>query len=322
MMLLRTQVKGGPSGSFNPPLTSEEAWPFHLVRYLPGLFQTNGPGPLVSFGEASQTARVEAAFKDGSVVESVAFEIDKLSQGVRLAGGQEAEEVALTAVSPVFIPAKELLTLSYLANIDTEFSAPIDPTFLHLLAQLRKLPRKHPTLPAVLEALFRELRGEVVFENEDYYLKRADGQMIVMNMVAEGLRKFGSLQKLLANGSLTPQTTLFWDEPEANLNPALLRGLARVLAELARQGFQIILATHSMSLLKQFHILSREPHELALPIRYFGLNADPGEDTTVVTVKDFELLPHVVALEVELEQADALEEIFAREDRLPNADNH
>ncbi len=132
-------------------------------------------------------------------------------------------------------------------------------------------------------------------------------------MVAEGLRKFGTLQKLLLNGSLTPQTTLFWDEPEANLNPALLRKLAAILAELARQGFQIILATHSMSLLKEFHILSREPNKEKLPIKYFGLNAEPGQPTTVVTRDDFKYLPDVVALEVELDQADDLEEIFARE---------
>ena len=140
-------------------------------------------------------------------------------------------------------------------------------------------------------------------------------------MVAEGLRKFGTLQKLLSNGSLTKNNTLYWDEPEANLNPALLRQLAAILAELARQDFQIILATHSMSLLKEFHILSREPNKEKLPIKYFGLNARPGQATTVIARDDFEYLPDIVALEVELEQADRLEEIFAREDRESHADN-
>ncbi|WP_418886494.1 AAA family ATPase [Hymenobacter psoromatis] len=148
-----------------------------------------------------------------------------------------------------------------------------------------------------------------------------EGTSIEMNLVAEGIRKFAILSQLLANGKLTPETTLFWDEPEANLNPALLRKLAAILAELARQGFQIILATHSMSLLKAFHILSRQKDAKALPIKYFGLNARQGEATTVVTTDNFEYLPDVVALEVELEQADDLEEIFAREDRQFHADN-
>jgi hypothetical protein len=118
---------------------------------------------------------------------------------------------------------------------------------------------------------------------------------------------------------LTPNNVLFWDEPEANLNPLLLRELAKVLVELARQGFQIILATHSMSLLKQFHILSREKNALPLPLRYFGLNADAGQPTTVVAKDDFKYLPDVVALEVELEQADDLEEIFIQDDRKAHA---
>ncbi len=104
-------------------------------------------------------------------------------------------------------------------------------------------------------------------------------------------------------------------EPEANLNPALLQKLAAILAQLARQGFQIILATHSTDLLKEFHILSRQKDAEPLPIKYFGLNARPGEATTVVATDNFEYLPDVVALEVELEQADNLDEIFAREDR-------
>ncbi len=126
-----------------------------------------------------------------------------------------------------------------------------------------------------------------------------------INLYAEGLRKFGILWQLLRNGSLTSETTLFWDEPEANLNPALLRKLARVLAALARNGFQIILATHSLFLLKELHILHTEYRKDAqpLPIRYFGLNADkPGDPVRVTTVDDFEVLPDIVALDEELHQ--------------------
>ena len=126
---------------------------------------------------------------------------------------------------------------------------------------------------------------------------------------------------MLAIGILNKNATLFWDEPEANLNPALLRELAAILAELARQGFQIILATHSTDLLKEFHILSRQKDAKPLPIKYFGLNAQPGEATRIVTTDNFEYLPDVVALSEELKQADELEEIFIREDQEYHADN-
>ena len=76
-------------------------------------------------------------------------------------------------------------------------------------------------------------------------------------MTAEGFRKIGVLQRLLSNGSLNPGTAgpLLWDEPESNLNPKLMKDLVQVLLELARNGQQVILATHDYVLLKWFDLL-------------------------------------------------------------------
>jgi len=222
---------------------------------------------------------------------------------------------------PVFIPAKDILTLSWMLPGSEQIVVPIESTYLDLFNQLRLLPLRNPESGETIAALTDIIGGEIRAEGDNYFLVDKSGRRVAVSMMAEGIRKFGTLQKLLANGSLTKNTTLYWDEPEANLNPALLRKLAAILAELARQGFQIILATHSMGLLKEFHILSREKDKVKLPIQYFGLNAESGHATTVLTRDDFEYLPDVVALEVELEQADDLEEIFAREDRQFHANN-
>ncbi|HEX8427559.1 AAA family ATPase [Hymenobacter sp.] len=206
----------------------------------------------------------------------------------------------------VFIPAKEVVTLSWMLPASDQLKLPIDETYIDLLRQLRGLPLRQPepAAAAALETLTNILGGEVEEESGRYYLNSANqSARLEMNMVAEGLRKFGTLQKLLSNGSLTPRTTLFWDEPESNLNPALLRQLAELLANLARAGFRIILATHSLFLLKQFHILSRAKDQSALPIRYFGLNTKPDGPTEVVAVDDFEKLPDIVALEEEIIQS-------------------
>ncbi|MCQ2029877.1 AAA family ATPase [Stutzerimonas zhaodongensis] len=76
-------------------------------------------------------------------------------------------------------------------------------------------------------------------------------------MTAEGFRKIGVLQRLLSNGSLNPGTSgpLLWDEPESNLNPKLMKDLVLALLELARNGQQVILATHDYVLLKWFDLL-------------------------------------------------------------------
>jgi energy-coupling factor transporter ATP-binding protein EcfA2 len=81
--------------------------------------------------------------------------------------------------------------------------------------------------------------------------------LLSSGMTAEGFRKIGVLQRLLSNGCLNPGTTgpLLWDEPESNLNPRLMKDLVLALLELARNGQQVILATHDYVLLKWFDLL-------------------------------------------------------------------
>ena len=290
-------------------------WGIKLRRIIPEIFAVDVK-ELISYRSLSEASIIGVYFqKEGRLN----FELHKNEQVSIIEDGVDffraVEIVGKKFSFPVFIPAKEILTLSWMLPGSEQIIAPIKKNYLDLLNQLRRLPLRNPESAQAIQVLTDIIGGEVREEGDKYYLVDTTGRRTAISMVAEGLRKFGTLQKLLTNGSLTPQTTLFWDEPEANLNPALLRKLAAILAELARQGFQIILATHSMSLLKEFHILSREPDKEELSIKYFGLNAEPGQPTTVVTRNDFKYLPDVVALEVELNQADDLEDIFARESR-------
>ncbi len=80
---------------------------------------------------------------------------------------------------------------------------------------------------------------------------------ISTSMTAEGFRKIGALQMLLLNRSVHPgiRGPLFWDEPEANMNPKLMKTVVEVLLELSRNGQQIIVTTHDYVLLKWFDLL-------------------------------------------------------------------
>lgn len=85
------------------------------------------------------------------------------------------------------------------------------------------------------------------------------GRQYSSSMTAEGFRKIGILHRLLSNGALSPGLSgpLFWDEPESNMNPKLMKLLVQVLLELARNNQQVILATHDYVLLKWFDLLVR-----------------------------------------------------------------
>jgi len=95
------------------------------------------------------------------------------------------------------------------------------------------------------------------FKDSKLSFKSTKSPLISSGMTAEGFRKIGVLQRLLSNGSLNPGTSgpLLWDEPESNLNPKLMKDLVMALLELARNGQQVILATHDYVLLKWFDLL-------------------------------------------------------------------
>ena len=83
------------------------------------------------------------------------------------------------------------------------------------------------------------------------------GAKLSNSMTAEGYRKIGILQGLLRNGVIDPGTTgpLYWDEPESNMNPKLMRLIVESLFKLSRNGQQIIIATHDFVLLKWVDLL-------------------------------------------------------------------
>ncbi|WP_287346046.1 ATP-binding protein [Mesorhizobium sp.] len=106
------------------------------------------------------------------------------------------------------------------------------------------------------------------------------------SMTAEGFRKIGVLHRLLCNGSINPGSTgvLLWDEPEANLNPKLMKKLVHVLLELSRNGQQIVLATHDYVLLKWLDLLmdkDKEDH-----VRFHALYRDPSPKQMSVESSD------------------------------------
>jgi len=103
-------------------------------------------------------------------------------------------------------------------------------------------------------------------------------------LVAEGLRKIATLHTLLQNGSIKPGTTVFWDEPEVNLNPVLMDEVVRALFEIARTGVQIFLATHSYVLLEELKDAAN-PNE----VRYFGFERKD-EGVSVNPTDDLALL--------------------------------
>lgn len=63
--------------------------------------------------------------------------------------------------------------------------------------------------------------------------------------MAEGLQKMATILYLCINGELKPESILFWDEPESNMNPTLISIIVDFIVELAKKyKVQVFISTH------------------------------------------------------------------------------
>lgn len=121
----------------------------------------------------------------------------------------------------------------------------------------------------LLTALQKAIDGKVVAKGEYFFLKNKQGDL-EFTLLAEGMRKLALIWLLIQNGTLLSGSILFWDEPEANLNPALMGDVVEVILELQRLGVQVFLSTHNYVLLKEFDLRKQKDDQ----IRYLSLFRD------------------------------------------------
>jgi AAA15 family ATPase/GTPase len=124
-------------------------------------------------------------------------------------------------------------------------------------AYLPSLKEINPNYKPLLEKIEKFIGGKVEIRGEEFYIV-TDKKAVEMSLVAEGWRKFALLWLLMRNGSLEKEGILFWDEPEAYINPSATPFLAEILLQLSREGVQVFLATHSYVLLKELDLQKDE----------------------------------------------------------------
>jgi len=209
---------------------------------------------------------------------------------------------------PVYLPTRELLSIypgfvPIYENHYLEFEETWRDTCLLLGAPTLKGPRENRA-KKLLQPLEDIMGGRIVFDtNGRFYLQQPGKGRMEMGVVAEGWRKIATLAHLIGNGALLDHGYLFWDEPESNLNPRLIRSIARTIMAVASQGVQVFIATHSLFLLRELEILSSDPVLKDVPQRFFALGSGP--DGVVVTQgESAEEINPLVLLDEELEQSD------------------
>jgi hypothetical protein len=208
---------------------------------------------------------------------------------------------------PVYLPTRELLTLSpgFVSLYETThlpFEETWRDTSLLLGAPLARGPRER-RIKELLSPLETAMNGKVELDSAGRFYLNMDGVSMEMHLVAEGLRKLAMVARLIATGSLVDKGYLFWDEPESNLNPKVIKLIARTILHLAESGIQVFVASHSLFLLRELDILLQTGEFAGAPARFFGLHrgSDGVEVAQGPTVDD---IGEIDALREELSQSD------------------
>jgi len=281
----------------------------HVLKalYAAQLTQSRGNKKIGDvLGELFQTSDVSDLVRLGTGKGAIAevkgrYNSNEWAYGIQRTdlGGTVVDTKLHHAERPIFIPAIDMMghTRGF-TQAASELVLDFDLTCSDIV-NLLGLERRNGTKPrTLLTSLDGLLGGTLEYDanNSRFYLATDLGR-IPMPLVAEGIRKIATLVRLSQNGWLTPGTTLFWDEPEVNLNPKLMDEVVGAILTLARSGIQVFLATHSYVILKELD-LQAQPDD---SIRFFGF--EKGDDgTTVNATDDFALLqPNPI-----LEQYDSL----------------
>ena len=202
-------------------------------------------------------------------------------------------DVLVEPISPLFIPSREFLSsfpgfMALYSRREISF----DRTYRDLCEALELQPLR-PESPEFVDTtelladLESELGGELILDRGRFAVRATGvGREIEAHLLAEGQRKLATLVRLIQNGELNRKTILFWDEPEANLNPVLADKIIEALLRLAHQGVQIFLATHDYLVAHRLSLASDFDTHPGVSFRFFSFRREQQLDPVRVESGD------------------------------------
>lgn len=209
-------------------------------------------------GNHSANIKVSAQTDEKALVKSISLGFSiKTKKWDAEVKGEENWEKAFKDISSIFIPAKEILSNSYnlTAAVDKD-NVRFDDTYIDIINSAKvdiSVGRNSVDRDSRLKSIEKIIGGTVYYDSnkDEFYLIQGKSKQ-EFNLVAEGICKMALLWQLVKNGTLEKGSVLFWDEPEANINPAYLSIIVELLYELQQNGVQIFISTHDYMLAKYF----------------------------------------------------------------------
>jgi len=160
------------------------------------------------------------------------------------------------------------------------------PDYFYALTDLLTLQSiNEPEFIEVLHKIEKSIGGQLKLSNEGHFVFQDDNGTYSISTTALGVANLGLLALLLEKNLLDAGSFLFIDEPEAHLHPQWQIVLIEALYELAKAGVNIMIATHSLDMIKYLEVIWKKeaPAESLI-----ALNCLTIEGKTIQEKADFE----------------------------------
>lgn len=247
-----------------------------LVDKFQGIFRPDGKklGRLVSRKQGSNRAEIQIGLEKKEKI-SIAFgnrqerhaDISVKAEGIK-------------RFEPIYIPPKEMISATeHFQSLYEHYDIDFEEMYYDLTKLLdRPLKRGANTAEQnqVLASFENIMDGSIVQRDKKFYLRMKGAGEFEMGLVSEGYRKLATIIYLILSGSLDKNAVLFWDEPETNMNPKMMRYLAEAVVELAKMGVQVFITTHDYFVQQSFNLISAYPelNKNKLAFKFISLYQD------------------------------------------------
>lgn len=243
-----------------------------LVEKLQGVYRTDkdSVGRLVSRRQGSSHTNICIKYDNGTNV--------KFGFGNRQERHVDLKDYDVNSFQhscPVYIPPKEIISSTEnFASLYADYHIAFEETYYDLARLLERPLRKGPNTTeqnCVMKSFEDIVNGSIIQKDKNFYLKVKGSGEFEMGLVSEGYRKLATIMYLILSGSLSKDSVLFWDEPETNMNPKMIKPMVEAIVELAKMGVQVFVTTHDYFVQQCFNMAAVYQNNKGLKYNFISL---------------------------------------------------
>ena len=187
--------------------------------------------------------------------------------------------------SPIYLKLKSALGVHLSLAHRHKYITGVPDYFYALTDLLTLQSMNEPEFIEVLHRIEKSIGGQLKLSNDGNFVFQDDNGTYSVATTALGVANLGLLALLLEKNLLDSDSFLFIDEPEAHLHPQWQVVLIEALYELAKAGVNIMIATHSLDMIKYLEVIQKKEESAESLI---ALNCLTIEGKTIQEEADFD----------------------------------